>query len=136
MKLDQEYTSSCRKKLEKALLDEEPFLVTHRKISMWFNILNDVFFEKKIPKFNKFKILKRKTDYFASCNINYDGAKVETLLEIYRKFQTKKDFLEILAHEMIHLHDHWVYEDMAHGKRFFKWKKKFNELGLRLQIKY
>lgn len=136
MKLGQEYTSNCRKKFEKALLDKRPFYVSTRKISIWFTILNVLIFENKIPKFNKVKILTRKIDYFASCNIHYDGTKIETLLEIHKTFQSKKIFLEILAHEMIHLHDHWIHNHMSHGKLFFMWKKKFNEFGLRLHKKY
>lgn len=131
MKLDQGYTSKCKFKLKKACIVDGEFEVTHRKVQIWFNILNHIFFRDYLPNFDIVKI-KFREESLGSCEFR----KGKYILEIRPWFNSKKDFLEILVHEMIHLYEHLENEKMTHGPNFFLWKETVNRFNLRLHIAY
>ena len=66
--------------------------------------------------------------------IPYAKADIEYRLELHSKFPKWKDFIETLAHEMVHLYQMQVMEDpySNHNKNFFAWKNKFKLAGLGL----
>lgn len=134
MTLVQEYESIFKKKVERACLQTGLFLVSDRKVIIWFNLFNQFLFDSTLPRFDQINFLSDVADNHGNCIVMNNG---KTILEIYNHFSNKKLFLEILAHEMIHLYDH-VHNNgkMNHGKTFFAWKSKMNDLGLRLNVKY
>jgi hypothetical protein len=134
MTLVQEYESNSKKKIKKACNETGTFSVSNRKISIWFNVLNQNLFDSSLPRFDIYSITTEESDYHAACIITESG---QSILEIFHIFPDKKTFLEILAHEMIHLYDYLNNDkNMKHGKSFFIWKEKIKNLGLRLNIKY
>ena len=65
--------------------------------------------------------------------IPYNKAEVIYRIELHCKFPTWKDFIETLAHEMIHL---WQMNHKGdtgnHNKLFYSFRPKLNRLGLDL----
>lgn len=127
---DQEY----KYKLKKTLEHKTNFLVTDRKIIIWFNIFNRVLFKEKLTRFDQLHIFHTYRPYYGLCKI--DSNKNISILKMRSKFKSKGLFLEILIHEMVHLHDYKKYGTIYHGKNFFRWKKKVNALGLNLKRSY
>lgn len=120
-------------KFEQAFKQKDTFLVTDRKISVWFNIFNQAIFNQKLPKFHQIKLIEKNIPYYGLCEVNSDD---EYILELQENFPNKKLFLEILIHEMIHLHEYIKYGKMSHGSNFLKWRKKLNRFGLDLKRVY
>jgi hypothetical protein len=131
--LDQAYLSKCRVKIKKAIKDDSRVEVTERKVQLWFNIINLVIFKNELPKFTEIEIFDSDR-YHAICEC--DDANEKYKLLIFHTFKNKKKFVEVIVHEMIHLHDFIIYGEMAHGKRFFQWRDKLKKYGLELYIKY
>lgn len=126
--MDREYLSKCKRKIKKAAIDDKLVEVTERKVQLWFNVINSVLFKNELPRFNEIKIVENK-DYYGMCECHNDSF---YKLFINSSFNSKKMFIEVMIHEMIHLYDYVVHGRMGHGKRFFEWKEKVEKFGLRL----
>ena len=59
---------------------------------------------------------------------------VDYYIELHCKFPKWKDFIETLAHEMVHLYQMtWMKDPYSnHNANFFAWKNKFESAGLKL----
>jgi len=55
-------------------------------------------------------------------------------IELHSKYPKWKDFIETLAHEMVHLYQMQVMEDpySNHNENFYGFRSKFKTLGLKL----
>ena len=55
-------------------------------------------------------------------------------IELHCKFPKWKDFIETLAHEMVHLYQMQVMKDpySNHNEKFYSFRDKFTQVGLRL----
>ena len=66
--------------------------------------------------------------------IPYHKTDVFYRIELHAKFPKWKDFIETLAHEMVHLYQMQVLKDpySNHKEKFYAFRNKFNAVGLRL----
>ena len=66
--------------------------------------------------------------------IPYNKTEVYHYIELHCKFPTWKDFIETLAHEMVHLYQMtWLKDPYSnHNANFYAWKNKFKLAGLGL----
>ena len=66
--------------------------------------------------------------------IPYDKADVWFRIELHCKFPTWKDFIETLAHEMVHLYQMSVMKDpySNHNENFYSFRSVFKSAGLKL----
>ena len=55
-------------------------------------------------------------------------------IELHCKFKSWKDFIETLAHEMVHLYQMQIAKDpySNHNNNFYKFRDKFKQYGLAL----
>ena len=124
------------------------FRPTIAKLYHWFRIINKGLFNSRLPMV-PLHIKKLHKDW-GRCVVNWDNRKTpkgkfnqriipyhidcEYYFEIHCKFPRWKDFIETLAHEMVHLYQMtWVRDPYAnHNKNFFAWKNKFKLAGLNL----
>ena len=55
-------------------------------------------------------------------------------IELHNKFPRWKDFIETLAHEMVHLYQMQVWKDpySNHNSHFYSWKNYFKQHNLQL----
>lgn len=130
--MDREYLSNCKRKIKKAAVDDNTVKVTERKVKIWFNIINLAMFNNELPKFDEIEIVDDK-DYYGMCECHNDEF---YKLFINSSFHSKKMFVEVMVHEMIHLYDFVIYGRMTHGKKFFEWQDKVQKFGLKLYKTY
>ena len=66
--------------------------------------------------------------------IPYGKAPIDYAIELHSKFPSWKDFIETLAHEMVHLYQMQVMEDpyANHNQNFYSFKSRFKTHGLTL----
>ena len=59
---------------------------------------------------------------------------IDYRIELHNKYPTWKDFIETLAHEMVHLYQMQVRKDpySNHNSTFYSWRNYFKLHGLRL----
>lgn len=128
-------------KIEK---DGHKFVKTNKDaVKYWFNVINREIFKDKLPQFNNIRIVHLKNNHAQVVTDDYDFDWVNDPidLEINIHFRTFRLFINVLAHEMVHL---WqeigeVAQDdigKAHDGYFWSWKDKFAEQGLELDDSY
>ena len=115
----------------------------------WFRHLNKGLFGNKLPAVPLY--LVRMTNDWGRCWANWDNRKcrkgtydqsvipydktdVTFAIEIHTKYPTFRDFIETLAHEMVHLYQMTVLKDpySNHNANFYSFKNKFKSAGLTL----
>jgi hypothetical protein len=125
------------------------FKPTHSIMVTWFRHLNKGLFGNKLPAVPLY--LVRMTDDWGRCWANWDNRKcrkgtydqcvipydkteVTFAIELHSKYPTFKDFIETLAHEMVHLYQMTILKDpySNHNANFFAFRNKFRSAGLTL----
>ena len=125
------------------------FKPTHSIMVTWFKHLNKGLFGNKLPAVPLY--LVRMNDDWGRCWANWDNRKcrkgtydqsvipydkteVTFAIELHSKYPTFRDFVETLAHEMVHLYQMTVLKDpySNHNANFFAFRNKFNSAGLNL----
>jgi hypothetical protein len=97
--------------------------------------LNKLLFNNFLPKSKDIDITffpEHYEDDWAWCTVDKKSFTFKFALD----FDSRKHFLDILAHEMIHLAQHISDGKMNHQESFFTWKEKFDYYGFDLQHKY
>lgn len=112
---------------------DRPFEPRVEDVRRWFAIINAEIFKNTLPKIDEIDIRWRRKKFAA-----YEAHKKtgKTKLLISKRYRSKKFFVEILAHELIHHHQFIFSEPMGHGPSFQRWVSKFNKRGLDLAIYY
>jgi len=125
------------------------FKPTHSIMVTWFKHLNKGLFGNKLPAVPLY--LVRMNDDWGRCWANWDNRKcrkgtydqsvipydkteVTFAIELHSKYPTFRDFVETLAHEMVHLYQMTVLKDpySNHNANFFAFRNKFKSAGLNL----
>ena len=125
------------------------FKPTYSLAVTWFKHLNKGLFGNKLPAVPLY--LVRMTNDWGRCWANWDNRKcrkgtydqsvipydktdVTFAIEIHTKYPTFRDFIETLAHEMVHLYQMTVIKDpySNHNANFYAFKNKFKSAGLTL----
>ena len=114
----------------------------------WFSKLNTLLFNSRLGRVH-IEIKNLHHDW-GRCVANWDNRKtpkgrfdqrviphhipVDFYIQLHRKFPSWKDFIETLAHEMVHLYQMtWLKDPYSnHNKNFFAWRNKFERAGLNL----
>jgi hypothetical protein len=92
-------------------------------------------FNNELPNFDKIIIKKwlKKAVGQVCAYPDRDPKRFE--LEMLRKYNTKKDFIETLAHEMIHLYQFALKKDTGnHNSIFYSFRPRFKFIGLGLSL--
>lgn len=128
MKRSQTYYSN-RRKLKELQYEKTKFRPTVSDIEEWFVILNQQIFGGKLPPFDAIRIGRPKRVHAL---FQYNKAEKTKKLVMTQVFACKRLFVEILAHEMIHLFQFRYDEPIGHGVSFWIWRDIFNLKGLNL----
>ena len=127
----------------------EGFKPTVVQANNWFKRFNKGLFKNQLP--NVEIEVKRLAHDWGRCIANWDNRKcragtydqrvipyrktpIDYKIELHCKFPKWKDFIETLAHEMVHLYQMTVMEDpySNHNKNFYSFRKQFKKFNLRL----
>ena len=83
------------------------YKTTYKDIRVWFNYLNDVVFDGKLTPFNDIQIKKIRDKQFVWGQVVIKDQKRkgtrQYVLEMLPYYNTKKEFVDTLAHECVHL---------------------------------
>ena len=114
----------------------------------WFRRLNYLLFNGKLGRVSI--EVKRLHHDWGRCVANWDNRKtpkgkfdqrriphhipVNYYIQLHVKFDSWKDFIETLAHEMVHLYQMTIVKDpySNHNENFYAFTKKFSAAGLKL----
>ena len=129
---------SKKSKLAKLLSTKEQYEyeTTIEDCREWFNVLNRELFDNSLPPVDEIDIRWRRG---AHAWYDYDDAlpgQGTAKLLMNKRYKSKKFFVEVLAHEMVHHYQYIYNEELGHGSSFFKWRDKFNKKGLNLVRAY
>ena len=125
-----------RRKIQvETLNDKGPYRTSRRAIDLWFRYINRAVFNNQLPNFDKITIKKWLKKAMAQVCAYPDKNPKRFELEMIREYRTKKDFIETLAHEMIHLYQFVLKKDTGnHNRIFYSFRSKFKFIGLGLSL--
>ncbi|KRO64818.1 MAG: SprT-like family protein [Pelagibacteraceae bacterium BACL5 MAG-120820-bin39] len=134
-KIEDDYIIKVKKSILKETKDtEKKYVTTYKEIKKYFKIFNKSLFKEKLNTFNDVKI-KRIIQGSGQCveYLSYRKGTSFFVLEMIPKYKNKLEFLNTLAHEMVHLWQQTVMKDTGnHNRLFFSFKSKFKKLNLHL----
>ena len=129
-----------KKVLKRELASNRKYKTTYKDIKKYFNVINKALFKNILQPFNDIqikKIYKDKSKKFCYGQVTtwvWERKGTQQFwLEMLPTYRNKKEFVETLAHEMIHL---WQMNHKGdtgnHNKLFYSFRPKLNKLGLDL----
>lgn len=100
----------------------------------WFRVLNRELFNNSLPDIDYVDIRWRRKafGYYEYITDTKDPNYKLSVLNMNKRYKSKKFFVEVLAHEMVHHYQFMNDEPMGHGPSFEKWSDKFSKKGLKL----
>ncbi len=150
-KLVQKRNKTLKLRVKKALArrkNVKHFTPTVEQCQSWFRILNRGMFGSNLTQ--PTLIVRRMINDWGLCIADWDNRKcragtfnqrvipyhvpINYRIELHNKFPRWKDFIETLAHEMVHLYQMQVWKDpySNHNANFYSWKNYFRQHNLRL----
>jgi len=147
----QKRNKTLRLRIKKALdrrKNVKYFTPTVEQCQSWFRILNRGMFGSNLTQ--PTLIVRRMNKDWGLCIADWDNRKcragrfnqrvipyhvpIDYKIELHNKFPRWKDFIETLAHEMVHLYQMQVWKDpySNHNSNFYSWKNYFKQHNLRL----
>ena len=134
-KIKDDYYTRVKKRILRETNDsEKKFITTYKEIKKYFKIFNRSLFKNKLNPFNDIKI-KRIIRGSGQCveYLSYRKGTTFFVLEMMPKYKNKSEFLNTLAHEMVHLWQQTIMKDTGnHNKLFFSYRARFKKLNLLL----
>ena len=129
-----------KKVLKRELASNRKYKTTYKDIRHYFKVLNKALFKNILHPFNEIQIKKiykdesKKFCYGQVTTWVWERKGTQQFwLEMLPTYRNKKEFVETLAHEMIHL---WQMNHKGdtgnHNKLFYSFRPKLNKLGLDL----
>jgi hypothetical protein len=82
--------------------------------------LNHAVFYGKLPRVAAITLIKHRREHAWAIPARAGAIK----LTIQPRFESRRLFLMVLVHEMVHAWDHFHHSHMTHGEQFFKWQKR------------
>ena len=129
-----------KKILKRELVSRNKYRTTYKDIKKYFNIINKAVFKNILSPFNEIKIKKIYKDeskkFCYGQVIAWEWKRKGTRayhLEMLPFYHNKKEFVDTLGHEMIHLYQMANKGDTGnHNKLFYSFRPKLNSIGLDL----
>ena len=129
-----------KKVLKRELASNRKYKTTYKDIKKYFKVLNKALFKNILQPFNDIqikKIYKDESKKFCYGQVTTwmweRKGTPQFWLEMLPTYRNKKEFVETLAHEMIHLWQMNIKGDTGnHNKIFYSFRPKLNKLGLDL----
>jgi phosphorylcholine metabolism protein LicD len=132
--------SQVKKILKRELASRKKYKTTYKDIKHYFDIINKSVFDNVLSPFNDILIKKIYRDkskkYCYGQVVVWEWKRKGTRvfhLEMLPEYRNKKDFVDTLGHEMVHLYQMANVGDSGnHNKLFYSFRPKLNAIGLDL----
>ena len=125
-----------KRKLKRELSGKRKYITTYKYIKTYFKLFNSALFDSKLSPFGQVEIkdLKRQKCIGQVVVLEWKRAGTRLYkLEMLPSYPNKKDFLDTLVHEMVHLYQMQNLGDTGnHNDLFWSYEPKVNYIGLRL----
>ena len=129
-----------KKVLKRELASNRKYNNTYKEVKKYFKVLNKALVKNILQPFNDIQIKKiykdesKKFCYGQVTTWVWERKGTQQFwLEMLPPYRNKKEFVETLAHEMIHLWQMNIKGDTGnHNKIFYSFRPKLNKLGLDL----
>ena len=125
-----------KRKLKRQLSGKRKYITTYKDIKTYFKLFNSALFDSKLSPFGQVEIkdLKRQKCIGQVVVLEWKRAGTRLYkLEMLPSYPNKKDFLDTLVHEMVHLYQMQNLGDTGnHNDLFWSFEPKVNYIGLRL----
>jgi len=125
-----------KKKLSKELSVKRKYKTTYADINKYFKLINQAVFDNKLSPFNDIEIKDLTRQKCVGQVIILEWKRKGTRvykLEMLPEYKDKKDFVDTLGHEMVHLYQMANLGDTGnHNKLFYSFGPKLQEIGLQL----
>lgn len=116
----------------------DPFHPTPLQVSRAWTIINHCLFDGvlKRPRLQ----VKYMSDAYGICYGILDDGKPPNIrpycdrIVMNNRFKSKRQFIEVLAHEMVHQYQVEIQNRIDHGKTFWAWREKFSKYNIRLRL--
>lgn len=118
--------------------DDSTYETTESDCRHWFRILNREIFNNQLTPIDEFDIRRRRRKYaYYEVLRGPDGRTIKkTIIGMANQYQSKKFFVEILAHEMVHHYQILNGQPFGHGPSFLEWGDKLKAKGISLKKAY
>ena len=129
-----------KKTLKRELASRNKYKTTYKDIKKYFQIINKAVFNNQLAPFNEIlikKIYKDKSKMICYGQVTvWEWKRKGTQqfhLEMLPTYRNKKEFVDTLGHEMVHLYQMANIGDTGnHNKLFYSFRPKLNAIGLDL----
>ena len=112
------------------------YATTYKDIKKYFRMFNSAIFDSKLSPFGKIEIKNLAREKCIGQVVTFEWKRKGTRLyklEMLPKYPNKKDFLDTLVHEMVHLYQMQNLGDTGnHNDLFWSFEPKVNYVGLQL----
>ena len=123
-----------KKRLKKELLSVRKYKTTYKDIKKYFRLINDNVFNGKLSPFNDINIMHMNRKKYVAQVLILEWKRKGTNqfnLEMNKTYKNKKEFVDTLGHEMVHLYQMANLGDTGnHNDIFYSFKPKLNAIGL------
>tara|TARA_A100001388_G_C28545159_1_gene392135 strand:- start:175 stop:585 length:411 start_codon:yes stop_codon:yes gene_type:complete len=125
-----------KRKLKKEFVSKRRYATTYKDIKKYFRMFNAAIFDSKLSPFGKIEIKNLAREKCIGQVVTFEWKRKGTRLyklEMLPKYPNKKDFLDTLVHEMVHLYQMQNLGDTGnHNDIFWSFEPKVNYVGLQL----
>ena len=125
-----------KRKLKKEFMSNRRYATTYKDIKKYFRMFNSAIFDSKLSPFGKIEIKNLAREKCIGQVVTFEWKRKGTRLyklEMLPKYPNKKDFLDTLVHEMVHLYQMQNLGDTGnHNDIFWSFEPKVNYVGLQL----
>ena len=125
-----------KRKLKKEFVSNRRYATTYKDIKKYFRMFNAAIFDSKLSPFGKIEIKNLAREKCIGQVVTFEWKRKGTRLyklEMLPKYPNKKDFLDTLVHEMVHLYQMQNLGDTGnHNDIFWSFEPKVNYVGLQL----
>ena len=127
-----------KKILKRELASRKKYKTTYKDIKKYFTIINKAVFDNVLSPFNEI-LIKKIRDPKIKCMgqvVVWEWKRKGTRvfhLEMLPEYYDKREFVDTLGHEMVHLYQMANVGDTGnHNKLFYSFRSKLNAIGLDL----
>ena len=109
------------------------YKTTYKDIKKYFKLINEHVFDNKLSPFNDITLVHKPRNYIGQVVVSDKIGKGTRnyILEMLKSYSNKQEFVDTLAHEMIHLYQMVNLGDTGNHNNVFKsFKPKLNTIGL------
>lgn len=128
--------SKLKQKIKRQYSIAKKYKTTYKDIKKYFKQLNNYIFNGKLSPFGDVEIKNLTRDKCIGQVITLEWRRKGTRLyklEMLPEYKTKRDFLDTLVHEMVHLYQMQNLGDTgAHNDLFWSFEPRVEKIGLRL----